>query len=513
MTNPVVTKPSPEPSAPQTPYPAPPPQQGPARPRREDWVGRRISAQSPTSAAARTPLLITITLAACAAVLLPNGLGGLGLTAFVLLVIVGLIRGGVHRPQALAVLGAAGVLALTLLARESGWLRLGLTGLVIGCLVTATLIARHGSIFDSSFGRAVAGLVDCCLNALLAPVWLIRGTHSGLREGPARNPAALARILLVIVPVILLVTALLASADEFFASLLLWDIDSLILAGFYFIAGGLIFASLLRTATVRQTASGAQRLVRVTRAEATIALGGIAIVLAAFVAVQIFAEMAAGQKSLSGRGISAPDLARTGYIQLLIAAAVVVAVVVTFDRIGRRADGERFGINRALSLIIVALSLCVAGVAVKRLSLYCDEFGLTMLRVACVAGAVWIVMVLLMLAVNTLGFGRRRNWLPGAAAIALVVVTLGLATINPQRAVVEYNLAHSANVPLDLKYLTSMSSDAVPSLVAALPTLSASDAEYVKRRLCRRYVKPVSWTKLNLSRVRAEQALEPVCPR
>lgn len=508
--------------APTPPPPAHPVQSAPPRypttpaPRyvaNDDWITRQFRIRLPASAAPGTVLVLCLIVGLCAAVLLPDGLGGLGLSLFVVLAVAGLIIGAALGTQALMILGVTSGLAVALVFRESGLLRLGLAALVAGTFLVAAIVARRGSIFDVSIVRATLGVIGSCIHALLTPAWLFQGCREPIPTRRSISAAVIARIGLLTLPVLVLIAALLSSADAFFASLFAPDLESLFVWGFFFTVGGLMFAAVLRTATVGISPVSAADSMRVSRLETAITLGGIALLLAAFVGIQIFSELATGRDSLSARGISYADYARSGYIQLLIVVGLVTVVLASFDRLARGVGGRRFVFQRVLSAVIVALTLAVVGVALRRLALYCEAYGLTMLRLACVAGAVWFVVALLMVAARLLGIGETRNWLPGATGLALVAITLSFSAINPQQIVVEYNLDRATTISLDLKYLTSLSSDAVPALVAALPQLNPTDSTYVKTRLCKRYSEPTSWTQINLSRINAQHALEGVCPQ
>jgi hypothetical protein len=512
-----VTNHAPNPPPPAYPAPSSPPRYPtaptPHQVASDDWITRQFRARQPASAAPATALVLCLIAALFAAVLLPDGMGGLGVSLFAVLAVAGLMIGAALRTQALIILGVTCCLAVVMMFRESGLLRLGLTALVAGTLLVAAIVAKRGSLFDVSIVQSTLGVLGSCIHALLTPAWLFLGSRAATSTRRTINAAVIARIGLLTLPVLVLIAALLSSADAFFASLFAPDVTSLIVWGFFFTAGGLVFAALLRTATVGMASTSVTRCLRVSRLEVAITLGGIALLLAAFVVIQILSEMATGRDSLAARGISYADYARSGYIQLLVVVGLVTVILASFDRLGRDSDGRTFTFQRVLAAVIVALAMAVVGVALRRLALYCEAYGLTMLRLACVAGAVWFAIVLMMLAARLLGIGETRNWLPGATGLALVAVTLTFAVINPQRVVVEYDLDRAATIPLDLRYLTSLSSDAVPTLVTRLGQLSPPESDYVLGRLCPRYSTPVSWTQINLSHVSAQRALDGVCPR
>lgn len=458
--------------------------------------------------------------AVAAAALFGDGVGGIGVFVYLLLTGTLLVIGGVRRPEAVAVLGCAVACAAMLALGESLWLRFGLVPLTLGLLVAAVMVSRRGSWFDVSWRGTWLASGAMWLHAFTAPLWLGRGLRKlGSRRGWVRT-AMLGRLAALVLPVLAILVGLLASADTLFASLVEFDPNNLIMQLWWAGAGAALFATLLRCALIGVGAAddaaagkSERRGLRVSRLESSVLLGTVALVLAMFVATQVFAEFDVGRAALARRGMPYAEHARSGYVQLLFVVAMIAMVLLAVDRLATAGPGRLRLIERMLSMLIVVLALAIAGVAVRRLAMYCDAFGLTMLRITCVAGAIWMAVTLLLLLVRAVGVGGRRNWVPGAAAIGLVVVTCAFALVNPQRIVVEYDVAHASTVPLDLRYLTSMSTDAAPALVAALPQLTADQSDYVIDRLCSRDDKPAGWSQTSVSAVAARRALDPVCPR
>ena len=148
--------------------------------------------------------------------------------------------------------------------------------------------------------------------------------------------------------------------------------------------------------------------------------------------------------------------------------------------------------DRPLSLVVIALSAAILGVGLRRLSLYDDAFGLTMLRLASQAGAYYMAALLLLLAgwvgwpecahVGT-GSGASRRWFPGAVLITLILGAAAFAAVNPEAIVVTNNLARSGQGPLDREYLLTLSSDATPQLVQALGKAACGPIDDVDWRL------------------------------
>lgn len=488
---------------------------------REGWSSRTLKQLQPDAGADSRSLWLVVAAGAVAATVCGTGVGGIGAFVLVAAVAALLVAGGVRRRQAAGALACAVSVAAMLAVRDSGWLRAGLVPLAFACLVAAVIVARRGSWFDLPWVRAVAASAALALQACLVPAWLGRGLRVAARKSGWLRFRAIGRLTLLVVPILIVLTALLASADALFASMFDVDLQAATVRSWWFGVGAACFAALLRggllgvgegAAPAEATTTAARRS-RLSELESVATLAVVAAVLAVFVATRVFAKSDAGRAALANRGVSYAQYARSGYLQLLAVVALVAVVLVVVDRMGNGGSARARAWQRVLALVIVALALAVVVIALRRLALYCEAYGLTMLRLTCVAGALWIVIVLGLLALSGLGLRRHRNWMPGAAGLALLVVTVGFAVVNPQRIVVEYDVDHAASAPLDLRYLTSMSADSVPSLVAALPHLTAGQSDYVVGRLCRRFAEPVSWSDTNLARITARRVLEPVCSR
>ena len=156
-------------------------------------------------------------------------------------------------------------------------------------------------------------------------------------------------------------------------------------------------------------------------------------------------------------------------------------------------------------------------VAVARLGLYEDAFGLTMLRLYSKVFAVWIGVVFVLLAPRP---GRRRPagraWLPAGAAVAAGLLALfALNLANPEAVVVRHNVAFAERSGrFDPDYLTELSDDAVPALVKALPRLDPEARRVVLDRVCQMGSagQPTrSWWSFNGARDAAVEARNQVC--
>ncbi len=108
-----------------------------------------------------------------------------------------------------------------------------------------------------------------------------------------------------------------------------------------------------------------------------------------------------------------------------------------------------------------------------------------MLRLACTVFAWWLGAVFVIVAVRLAARGRRSDWLPVAVVASALVALLVWNAIDPEVVVVHTNVDRAvAGERFDPTYLASLSDDAVPALVAALPRLDDADRQAVMDVIC-----------------------------
>jgi hypothetical protein len=164
---------------------------------------------------------------------------------------------------------------------------------------------------------------------------------------------------------------------------------------------------------------------------------------------------------------------------------VLLAADWLLDRRGRR-DALVF---RILAGVQIGLVLAVTASAFQRLRLYHASYGLTESRFYAMVMLIWIGATMFWLAATVLR-GRRDSFAFGALVSGLSTVGL-LFIVNPGAIVARTNVARmaSADAPVrfDVAYATSLSADAVPVLIDALPALPRDVQCPLARRMLRRW--------------------------
>lgn len=233
-------------------------------------------------------------------------------------------------------------------------------------------------------------------------------------------------------------------------------------------------------------------------------LGLLALLFAAFVAVQFAVLFGGNRHVLDTAGLTYAEYARAGFFQLLAVAALTVVVVGAARRlvvVGRSA--ERYLLEGLLTSLCL-LTLVILASALYRLQVYEDAYGFTRARFTARVTMFWVAAVLLMMLVRGWrpSFGRH---LVTAIVAATAVAVLGLAVVNPDALIARGNVDRfERSGRVDVSYLSTLSADAVPELLR-LPEPYRSCA------LANVHRGSEPWPAANLARARA-RALLPGVP-
>jgi Domain of unknown function (DUF4173) len=337
-------------------------------------------------------------------------------------------------------LGGAALAGVATL-RDAGWI-------VWPSLIAAALLGSAAAAGGAAWWPLLAGLGRV--------MRLDRGLELVARSLPAttsqRAPlvgAGLAAVLLaVFVP-------LFATADAAFAHLLGEVVPTLdhpagraaAWLGVAATGGGLLWAA--RAQPVAPLPAAKARLGRV---ESVVPLAVLVVLFAAFVALQISTLYASHDYVLRTAGLTYAEYAREGFAQLLVAAALTLAVIAAA---ARWAPG-----NRLLLGALCLLTLVVLASALTRLGLYMDAYGFTRARLTAEATILWLGGIFTLVIVA--GALRRGTHLPRATLALSAAALLAFAISNPDRRIAERNLDRTNRY--DAFVLRGLSADAVPAL-------------------------------------------------
>jgi len=419
-----------------------------------------------------------------------------------------------ERPQPIGTIvfaSAGALLAAAFVAwRDSAVLSVLDVLLTILFLLFLSLGARGVEIARAGIARIGAALG---FTAVLALPGMFRLLLSDI-EWRALRPGGVGRRTLVVlrgiaiaVPMLLIFGGLLSSADAAFSALLadIFSFDIPELVGHIlrtivltFLAAGFLRATLWGPALPNVDRPA---FLRLGAPETNIAIGLVDVMFAAFVAVQFRYFFGGADLVRVAPKLTYAEYARHGFFELVVVAALVVPILLFASWI---IDERGIATFRVLALIQV---LCVGVMLIsawRRMQLYVDEFGLTELRLYTTAFMIWIAALLLWF-VATVLTGNRERFFIGALASGVAII-VALHFINPDERIVRTNLERAAagKRAIDMTYATSLSADAVPSLISTLPNLPPCAA----RRLLNADAERGDWRSWNASRARAHDAIE-----
>jgi hypothetical protein len=384
----------------------------------------------------------TLGSALLAAAILPGRPAGLGVAVTGLAVIgIAVAATRPRDPWRLACWAAAAALALMPAVRAAGWV-------VVLSLLVAVVLGSLAAAGARTWREVFAGALSWVGN-LVPGLVVVAGPRRWGRWGPTARGAVLAAVLLaVFVP-------LFVTADAAFAQIVGdaldggFDIERV--AVFVLVAG--LVPALVLAAAAPARAGVPVRILG--RTEWLIALTVLDALFAGFVALQLTTLFGGDRHVLSTAGLTYAEYAHQGFGQLMVAAALTLAVIALARR-----DGPAL---KLLLGLLCALTLVVLASALKRLGIYEEAFGFTRLRLLAHAAILWLG-ALFVLVVAT-GAANRGRWLPRGTVALSAGAALAFALVNPDGRIAAHNVArYEATGRIDRVYLHHLSADAAPDV-------------------------------------------------
>ncbi|GGI07119.1 DUF4153 domain-containing protein [Egicoccus halophilus] len=387
----------------------------------------------------------------------------------------------------------------------------------------ALLVAVAAAVVGLSGGGSWLGLVRPSLRVvpvgLTTTATVLTAPGQAFSTDARRHPVVRATLLTVVL--LAGFGALFASADRVFGALveryLLPDLDLGVLP----VRLGVLVVVAAGAATLvrlrhrahddRPLPSPARRLHGV---EWMLPLGALVTLFAAFVALQFGVLFGGHERVLATAGLTYAEYARGGFGQLVVVAALTLAVLAAAGRYAAASVGREARLRQVLLAALCLLTLVVLVSAHHRLALYEDAFGSTRLRFAARFAIWWLAGVFaLVLAAGAAGRARR---LPRTVALTTAVAVVGIGYLQPDALIARWNVdRYLEEGRLDLDHLGSLSADAVPEMLR-LPDDVRDCA--VQRLAWRLDGVDRTWQAWNLARDRAwphlgiAAAASPECP-
>lgn len=451
-----------------------------------------------------------------------RGHGGPGLNFFLLFVGLGLAVGALSRRaglalsrEALVTLGVGIAFGATLVLRASPPLRM--LAFLAGAVAFMLPAFRAGAAWlrRSGVSEQIEAVVGAGANGMLGAFRLVGealgggsdddvpAVASGEPDEADRHPAwAVLRGLLLALPFLFVFGALFMSADRIFSELVTdfvrFDLEEiashiLVTAVLTWLACGYLTGFLTGTRPI-DVPDAFRTRPRVGIVEIGIALALVDLLFVLFVSVQ-FRYLFGGSGLVEVTpGLTYAEYAREGFGQLALACALVLPSLLAAEWIlhpRRRRDALVF---RALGGLLLLLLVVIIASALQRVRAYQAAYGLTEARFYGAVFLGWLTLLTAWFAATVLRGRRERFAFPtfvsGFAFVALLLAVnpdVRIARTNLERAGAATTATDRSGEGVDARYLASLSADAVPTLMDALPALPPQPRCVLARGLLERW--------------------------
>lgn len=405
--------------------------------------------------------------------------------------------------------------SLTFVWQDSSVLQLLNGFALLVCLSLALPTYREGKLTRGGVFHYVVMWVSSALSVFLGALMLISETRwvrekTGPSVNGARN-AAILRGVIITVPVLLVFTLLLRSADAAFNSLMggmfSWNLSAFLvqvpgIVGTAYLALGSMHLSLLTT-TLPEPAGDIRSMVRLGWTESSMLLSALTVLFVAFIGVQ-FAYFFGGQEQITAlTGLTYAEYARKGFFELIFTAALMLGLLLVVYRL-QDSKTQLLLLYKGLNLTLILCVLLMLLSAWKRMMLYVSTYGQTEDRLLTLIFMVWVGLVLLWFMVML--FQKTYDRFTFGSMVLGLVLIAGVNFLQPTRIIVQTNLERE--LPLsaaDWNNFRKLGADAVPLV---LPHLKEASNCQTLLDLMQEDVHQEDWRSWNLGRSQAKTLLE-----
>jgi Domain of unknown function (DUF4173) len=376
---------------------------------------------------------------------------------------------------------------------------------------------RRAGISDYIVGGTLAGTFTSAgpLPVCVADIeW--REALRGRWKGQA---LAVSRGVLLAAPLLLLFGALFVAADAIFERLVIdvfgFDLAEVfthlfLICSLAWISSGLLWAGLMARVPEDLTIPR-PRVVSLGIVEVGIVLSLLDLLFLTFVVIQVRYLFGGARHLAATSGLTYAEYARHGFFELVAVTALALPVLLLAHWLLRAENRAHDIVFKSLAGVMVGLLFVVVASALQRMYLYQGEFGLTELRLYTTIFMVWLSAVLLWFVLTVLR--SRRDRFAFGALIAGFAAIFAINAMNPDALIANTNINRmEAGKRFDAYYLTTLSADAVPVIVEALPEIGDKPAwqDYsVEQAILYHWdTKPPDWRTYNLGRSIAHQSVQ-----
>jgi hypothetical protein len=396
---------------------------------------------------------------------------------------------------------------------------------VVSLDVLAVMISLSLAVWRGRSGTLRrAGISDYVIGGTLAGAFTSAGPvpasvididwREALRGRWKGGALAVSRGVLLAAPLLVLFGALFVAADAVFERLVIevfgFDLAKVFSHLFLFcffgwITAGLLWAGLL--ARIPQDITLPRpRAISLGIVEVGVVLGLLDLLFFTFVVIQVRYLFGGAGHVATTAGLTYAEYARHGFFELATVTALALPLLLLAHWLFRPEGRKHEIIFKTLAGAMVALLFVVVASALQRMYLYTSEFGLTELRLYTTVFMFWISAVLVWFVLTVLR--SRRDRFAFGALVAGFAAILAINAMNPDALIAKTNIDRlQQGKRFDPYYLTTLSADAVPTIVDSLPEIGQKpvwqDFSLEQETIYKWSKKPKGWRTYNLGRSRA----------
>jgi Domain of unknown function (DUF4173) len=324
--------------------------------------------------------------------------------------------------------------------------------------------------------------------------------------------------LVIAVPLLIIFTKLFSSADPIFGGYVN-SIFTLHISGewigrviLFLISGAVVSVTLwsLLTSTHKEEAqdSGSNSTAPSRTIEIATFLGSIATLFLSFIFLQIN-YLFGGEINIVHAGFTYAEYARHGFWELLAVAVITLVLLVAAEKIADFTKSKRAALTIPAIIIIGEVFVIIAS-AFKRLSLYVFTYGETALRFYVASFIIFLFVIFAILLYKIIQTKKESFFMHGVL-LSLITAMVVFNLVNPEAFIAKKNFdLYEKTGKIDVDYLSSLSSDAIPVMLANAGKLGDQNDELLnvlstkKRGLSEG---DSSWQSSNYSRSQAHELL------
>ena len=253
------------------------------------------------------------------------------------------------------------------------------------------------------------------------------------------------------------------------------------------------------------------RTCRLEKLESAVLLGLINLLFFVFILFQL-TYLFGGRANISLQGFTYAEYARHGFFELIAVAAISLLLLLGVEKYVVKKEATHFREFKILGTALVIQVGLIMASAFRRLSLYEQAYGFTVLRLYSHVFIIFLAVVFSFLLYKIHKNQEEKNF-AYHVFLSLIFFLAVMNFLNPEAFVARRNLERFYQTgDLDVFYLSSLSSDVLPQTIKVL---DIADEKLRKSFACQLYERIQeknfssfsSWQAFNLSRARADKII------